>query len=146
MSRFVITCALLLLAPGSSMAQTPAADTTSKLFREISALNRAMEASVVGGSAKGAAAFYADDAIVRTPRRIVVRGREAVDRYFAQISNALSWKLDVIQVGGHVDAPWQVGKSTLISGTRPDTSVVNFVVYWRRQPDGKLKIELDYYQ
>ena len=95
-------------------------------------------------NAKAAGAFYADNAIIRTARGIVASGRPEIDRYFERVTDA-GWKLDVIAVGGHPDAPYQVGRSTLIHGVRQDTSVVDFVVYWRRQPDGTLKIELDYY-
>lgn len=130
--------------PAVTIAQSPAPDTTTAVFREVAALNRAMEAAAAGADARGAAAFYTDDGVIRTARRILVRGRAAIEQYFAQIKNAL-WKLDVIQVGGHPDAPYQVGRSTLIHGARPDTSVVEFVVYWRRQPDGTLRIELDYF-
>ena len=69
---------------------------------------------------KGAAAYYADDAVVRTARSVVAQGRGEIDRYFADIGKA-TWKLDVIQVGGDAQAPYQVGRSTLIHGTRPDT-------------------------
>jgi ketosteroid isomerase-like protein len=138
-----LVIALSLFCAGSASAQQPANDTTA-LRREIEALNRGMEDAVNRGDLKGAAAFYADNAIVRTARRIIAQGRKQIDDYFAGIGKA-SWKLDVIQVGGDRDAPYQVGRSTLIHGARPDTSVVSFVVYWRRQTDGKLKIELDYY-
>lgn len=142
--RTTIAVIASLLAASPLPAQTPAQADTSALFREVEALNRGMEAAVNRGDLKGAAAFYADNAIVRTARSIIVQGRAAVDRYFESIGKA-TWKLDVIQVGGHKDAPYQVGRSTLIHGTKPDTSVVSFVVYWRRQKDGQLKIELDYY-
>jgi ketosteroid isomerase-like protein len=103
-----------------------------------------MEAAVNRGDLKAAAAFYADDAIVRTLQGIDAQGRAAVDRYFEGIGKA-QWKLDVIQVGGLPDSPYQVGRSTLIHGTRPDTSIVGFVLLWKRQSNGQLRIALDYY-
>ena len=140
----LLTIAWLHCLGGSAGAQQTVPDTTHAVYREVVALNRAMEQSAAGATARGASAFYADDAIIRTARRIVARGRQQIERYFDQVRNAV-WKLEVIQVGGHNDAPYQVGRSVLIHGTRPDTSVVDFVVYWRRQSDGKLRIELDYY-
>lgn len=145
--RTMIAVIATLLAAGPGQAQAPATSArpdASALFREVEALNRGMEAAVNRGDLAGAAAFYADNGIVRTARSIIVQGRAAIDRYFEAIGKA-TWKLDVLQVGGHKDAPYQVGRSTLIHGARPDTSVVSFVVYWRRQQDGQLKIELDYY-
>jgi len=118
---------------------------TAALRREVEQLNRGMEAAVNRGDLKGAAAFYADDAIVRTAGQIVAQGRRQVDEYFTGIAHAKSWKLDVIQVGGTRDNAWQVGRSTLVHGQPERTSVVQFLVIWTRQPDGRLRISLDYY-
>lgn len=108
----------LLIACASSSAlaqQTPAPD-TSALYREVEQLNRGMEAAFNRGDLRGAAAFYADDAIVRTARSIVAQGRAALDQYFLDIADPKSWKLDVIQVGGTRDMAFQVGRSTLVHG------------------------------
>ena len=104
-----------------------------------------MEAAVNRGDLLAAAAFYADDAVVRTATSVVAKGRAAIDRYFQSIGQARSWKLDVRDTGGPRDMPWQVGRSTLVHGAKPDTSVVDFLVIWKRQPDGQLRIMLDYY-
>ena len=122
-----------------------AATDTAALRRDVEQLNRGMEAAFNRGDLKGAAAFYADDAIVRTPGGIVAAGRDAVDRYFTGIDHPRSWKLDVIQVGGTREQAWQVGRSTLVHGQPERTSVVQFLVLWTRQPDGRLRISLDYY-
>ncbi len=81
----------------------------------------------------------------RSAHSVVAKGRAAVDAYFKSIGAAKSWKLEVKDVGGSADSPFQIGRSTLVHGTRPDTSVVDFVVVWKRQKDGSLKIVLDYY-
>jgi ketosteroid isomerase-like protein len=135
--------AITFLLNAAPLAAQQAPDTVA-LRREIEQLNRGMEAAVNRGDLKGAAAFYADDAVVRGPRGVVAQGRASIDRYFMDIGKA-TWKLAVIQVGGDRNAPYQVGRSTLIHGARPDTSIVSFVAYWKRQPDGKLRILLDYY-
>ncbi|MGH7471689.1 MAG: DUF4440 domain-containing protein [Longimicrobiales bacterium] len=140
-------CPLFLIAlmgaSAGATAQRAPADSAA-LRREIEQLNRGMEAAVNRGDPLAAAAFYADDAVVRTLRGEDARGRAALDRYFQGFGKA-QWKLDVIQVGGHPDAPYQVGRSTLIHGARPDTSIVGFVVVWKRQNNGQLRIVLDYY-
>ena len=127
------------------LAFAQATTDTAALRREVEQLNREMEAAVNRGDLKGAAAYYADDAIVRTAGQVVAQGRRAVDEYFTGIAHAKSWKLDVIQVGGTRDNAWQVGRSTLVHGQPERTSVVQFLVIWRRQADGKLRIALDYY-
>lgn len=113
-------------------------------WREVAAANRAMEAAVNSGDPLTAAGFYADDAVIRNGERVVAQGRAAIDQYFSEIGPA-TWILEVRDVGGDPDVPYQVGRSTLIHGTPPDTTTVDFVVYWRRQTDGRLRIALDYY-
>ena len=75
-------------------------------------------------------------------------GRAAVDEYWMDIRNAKSWKLDVIDVGGPADHPYQIGRSTLdTTGPNGDrTSVVEFLVVWRREPGGNLRMVVDYYR
>ena len=139
--------ATLLLAATSTVASAqtaPPADTAA-LRREVEQVARAMEDAVTRGDLKAAASYYADDAIVRTARGIVAQGRAGIDQYFMGIAGAKSWKLDVTQVGGTADAPWWVGRSTLVHGTPERTSIVQFLVLLRRQPDGKLRVVLDYY-
>jgi uncharacterized protein (TIGR02246 family) len=127
------------------LAFAQATSDTAALRREVEQLNRGMEDAVNRGDLKAAAAFYADDAIVRTSSQIVAQGRKQVDAYFTGIAHAKSWKLDVIQVGGTRDNPWQVGRSTLVHGQPEHSSVVQFLVIWRRQADGRLRVALDYY-
>jgi uncharacterized protein (TIGR02246 family) len=134
----------MLTALAFAFVQAVATDTTA-LRTEVEQLNRGMEAAFNRGDLKGAAAFYADDAIVRTARGIVAHGREQVDDYFTGIGHPKSWKLDVIQVGGTHDHAWQVGRSTLVHGQPERTSVVQFLLVWTRQRDGRLRITLDYY-
>ena len=127
-----------------AVAQAQATDTAA-LRREVEQLNRGMEAAFNRGDLKGAAAFYSDDAIVRTASGIVAQGRRGVDEYFTGIGHPKSWKLDVIQVGGTRDHAWQVGRSTLVHGQPQRTSVVQFLLLWKRQRNGQLRITLDYY-
>jgi ketosteroid isomerase-like protein len=134
---------LIILGHASTVVAQASSDTTA-LRREIEQLNRGMEAAVNRGDLLAAAAFYADDAVVRTLNGVVAQGRTAIDGYFRSIGKA-QWKLDVIAVGGAADSPYQVGRSTLIHGSRPDTSIVGFLVIWKRQRTGQLRIALDYY-
>jgi uncharacterized protein (TIGR02246 family) len=117
------------------------------LHREIVALNRNMEAAIARGDLAAAAAFYADDARIVGPRGFEVKGRKAIDDYWASVGNARSWKLEVWEVGGSRDEAYQVGRSTLVHGAtgQERTSVTDFVVIWKRQADGTLRIALDFY-
>ena len=120
----------------------------SALEGEIRRLNAEMVAAVARRDAASVARFYADDARLIGPRRQTVRGREAIDRYWAALTTATEWKLEVVEVGGTRAAAYQVGVSSLTTiapnGTA-QTYTSDFVVIWKRQPDGSLRITLDLY-
>ena len=118
------------------------------LRAEIQAVNDSMVAAFNSGDLRAVARFYADDARIDGERGELVEGRAAVDKYWMDIRDAKSWKLDVIDVGGPADHPYQVGRSTLVTtGPNGDrTSVVEFLVVWRREPGGNLRMVVDYYR
>ena len=132
-------------ARASAASATPPRDTV--LYNEVVRLNRAMEAAIGRDDVAAAARFYADDARILGPRGFEVNGRKAIDEYWAGIGNARSWKLEAWDVGGSRDEAYQVGRSTLVHGApgQERTSVVEFVVIWKRQADGALRIALDFY-
>ena len=149
MSRLVTLVAAGLSCVGAEIASaqvTPSKDVHA-VRREVESLNRAMEAAVARGDLKGAAAFYADNAVVRSAHGVEAQGRAAVDRYFVGIANAKRWKLDVygVTVPRESNLVYETGRSTLVHGSPERTSVVQFLVVWERQRDGGLKIVLDYY-
>jgi ketosteroid isomerase-like protein len=123
-------------------AQDPA------LRAEIRAVNDSMAAAFNRGDMLAVARFYTDDARIDGERGELVQGRAAIDAYWTGLRNPKSWKLDVIEVGGPRDHPYQIGRSTLVtSGPSGDrTSVVEFLVIWRRQPNGALRMAVDYYR
>jgi len=139
LARSVLAAALIV--PATLRAQR------SDLRQEIDSLNRAMEHAFLKRDMMAVARFYADDAKLMGPRGADVSGRAAIDRYWSEIEGAKSWKLEVLEVGGDRTTAYQVGRSTLVTtaagGDR--TSVSRFVVIWKRQPDGRLKIALDFY-
>jgi ketosteroid isomerase-like protein len=142
-SRWLILLIALIL-PAMARAQSP---DLAAIRAEVESVNRAMEAAFNRGDMLAVARFYADDAAIMGPR-MRVRGRENLDRYWQGITNPKSWRLDVFEVGGSRDEPWQVGRSTLVSlgaGGEEHTSVVDFIVLWRRQADGRLRIHVDMY-
>ena len=140
----------LFAVPSFGQSAAPAASTSNDgIRREVEAVNRAMEEAFNRGDLVGVARFYADDARIMGPRGEIVQSRERLDRYWAGIRNMnpRSWKLDVIEVGGSRDEPWQLGRSTLVTGTagQEQSSITDFIVLWRRQADGQLRIYIDLY-
>ena len=139
---YLIACILAFAAAPPLAAQQTA------LHAEVTRLNEEMMAAFRSGDRAAVARFYADDARIVGPQRRVVQGREAIDRYWASVGSPAEWKLEVVEVGGSADEAYQLGVSTLTSPGRdgtPDTYTCDFVVIWKRQPDGKLRITLDQY-
>jgi uncharacterized protein (TIGR02246 family) len=141
MTRLTAALFLFALAP-NAIAQKP------DLRAEIQAVNDSMVAAFNTGNMLSVARFYTDDARVDGERGEVVQGRAAIDKYWSGIRNAKSWKLEVIEVGGHRDHPYQIGRSTLVqSGPQGErTSVVEFLGIWRRDAKGGLRLAVDYYR
>jgi ketosteroid isomerase-like protein len=133
--------AILVAVPSLAMAQK------TDLRREIDSLNRAMERAFNAGNLMAVSRFYADDAKLMGPRNDDVQGRAAIDRYWTGIRGAKSWKLDVLEVGGDRNTVYQVGRSTLVTtGANGDqSSISRFMVIWKRQPNGQMKIAIDFY-
>ena len=120
------------------------------LRQELERVNAEMAAIFNRGDYLGAARFYTDDAQIIGPGNVRVTGRAAVDRYWTSIPAGATWKLDVLEVGGSHASPWQLGRSTLVmpgrdANSAPNTSIVDFVAIWKRQPDRSLKLYIDMY-
>lgn len=116
------------------------------LWREIRLLNDSVEAAFNRGDMAVAATFYAADARMRGPRTPEVRGRTAIDGYWAGIRNPVRWTLEVLDVGGDQALASQLGRSHLTSRGRDGvehTSVTDFLVVWERQGAGPLRMVLD---
>ena len=117
------------------------------LRSEIEAANRALEVAFRTGDLLGVARSYQDDAILLSPSGKRVSGRVEIDEYWTRFQDPLDWQLEVFAVEGEGDIAYQRGRSHLVSkrdGER-HTSVVDFVLVWRRQPDGGWKIAVDAY-
>jgi len=138
----VLAAAILTAVPAQAQQARPSA-----LRAEIDSLNRAMERAFASGNMLAVARFYADDGVLMGPRGSRTAGRKDIDAYWQALREPKSWKLEVFDVGGSRDDAWQLGRSTLVmGGPQGDrTSIVNFIVIWKRQKDGTLKIALDFY-
>jgi ketosteroid isomerase-like protein len=147
MLKRTLAIGLLACLPVLARAQASTTADPAALRREVEALNREMEAAFNRGDLKAVAAFYADNAVVRTSRDVVAQGRAAVDEYFTGIQHPKRWKLDVYGVSAPEgsDLVFETGLSTLVAGSPEHVSPFEFALVWKRQSNGKLRIVLDYY-
>ena len=130
-------------------AAATATDTSrhAAMVKEVCAMNRELEQAVARRDLMAASAIYSDSGRLIGPGgRTEAAGRAAIDQFWRNIGNARSWRLDVFEVGGHRNSPYQIGRSTLVidSPTGPQTHVTQFVVLWRRE-NGRLRILIDSY-
>jgi uncharacterized protein (TIGR02246 family) len=153
LSLMLAACAVCALAQGSG---APAAksrnskvetQTSAQLREKIVALNRQMMETFKRGDLLGVSRFYADDATIFSHRGQKTQGREAIDKYWLGIKGGKDWKLEVIEVGGEGDAIYQIGTSSLTTERdgKESNYTCDFVVIWKRQPDGSYKIHVDIY-
>jgi C-terminal processing protease CtpA/Prc/ketosteroid isomerase-like protein len=125
---------------GPAAGAAGAAGAPDALRREVEALNAAMVAAFRRDPAS-VARFYTDDAtIVGAGARHT--GRAAVDRYWARATGFVDWTLEVLEVGGSPDAPWQRGRSTLV-GQGGRRMVTEFLGVLRRGAGGALRFHVD---
>jgi hypothetical protein len=74
-------------------------------------------------------------------------GRAAIDSYWVARPRPESWNIETLEVGGSRDQPWQHARSMRINRTAAgaDTSYTTFILVWKRDSAGKLRIYLDLY-
>jgi ketosteroid isomerase-like protein len=107
--------------------------------------NRKSIADFKKGDMLAVAHGYADDATIYFPRGKKVHGRKAIDRYWQGVKGAKDWTLETVEVGGTRDAIYEVGKSSLttVVAGKESTYVCDYVVIWKRQPDGTYRTHTD---
>lgn len=144
MRRLILASFGLFVVSARAHAQQPPADlppAKQALWREIRAVNDSMEAAYNRGDMKAVSLFYADDAKMIGGGSSTA-GRAAFDAYWARAgSSGGTWKLEIFKVGGSRELAYQTGRSTLITSNGP--SIVDFVVIWKRDAKGGLRISLD---
>jgi ketosteroid isomerase-like protein len=118
----------------------------------IEAANRQLMDAYNRGDTIAVARMYADDALMISDRGERYEGRVAIDKYWnpAPAPNAPpakpgKWTLEVLSLEGTDTMPVQRGRSILVMEWqgKPRVSDVQFVVIWRKQPDGSYKIAVD---
>lgn len=148
MTRLALLAALLLCVPAQGGTAQQARAAPRDLRAELVAMNDSLVSVFNRGNTAAVARFYADDARMDGEQGVVVQGRAAIDRFWAGVKNPKSWKLEVTAIGGRPDQPYEIGRSTIVtSGSNGGrVSVVEYLLIWRRDARGKLRIIVDYYR
>ncbi len=109
-------------------------------------LNQQMEEAFNKNDMTKVAAYYSDDGEI-VYDNYTVKGRANLDKYWMDLKDkGRGWTLTVVEIGGQGEFVYQLGKSDLkyISRGAETRSVTNFVLIWKKQPDGTYKIFRDY--
>jgi len=129
----------VMAQPGSSTERT-------RLYQTIDSLNKSMEKVFNADDMAATAELYSDDAEI-IGANYVVSGRKNLDNYWLSLKGrGRGWKLTVTEIGGAGDYIYQLGNSdlTYIVNGKETKSVTNFVLIWKKQPNGDYKIFRDY--
>lgn len=114
---------------------------------ELEARTRELETRYRAGNLLGVADLYADDGEIVDASGRRVRGRSELDAYWSAIEEPLDWRLETQALRGSGTIAYQTGTSTLSLRREgvAQTFVTDFLLVWRREPDGEWRIELDLY-
>lgn len=121
----------------SLLGATPA---QNSLRTEIDSLHATMIAAFKRDPAS-VAPFYTDDAKI-IGMGMNRSGRAQVDQYWSQGMGASDWILEVVEVGGTREAPWVLGRSTIV-GTGGRRMATDYMAVLARGSDGRLRYRID---
>jgi uncharacterized protein (TIGR02246 family) len=87
--------------------------------------------------------FYTDDAIFVAPGMAAIEGRTALLAHARQMTPLSSARIEVQSTDGEGDVAAILGSASWVNGPKDSggaTSLVRFLIVWRREPDGRWRI------
>jgi hypothetical protein len=138
----LILLLIALVAAGISSAAAQQTPSAAALRKEIDGFNASMVAAFKQNPASVASLYTDDGLIVGGGRRS--QGRAAVEEYWKGAAMFSDWRLETLESGGSVEAPWLYGRSVIVSRSG-STMETFFLGLLRRQPAGDLKMQVDAY-
>jgi len=123
---------------------------TDEVRASIAAIDKKFMEDVNWGNAAAGAAAYTDDAILMPPNHSPVEGKQAIEKYLAEIGSQLqasNFQLSILEVDVQ-------GDTTIVRGTYSSSFTVpgtdapmedrgKTLNVWKRQADGSWKLHRD---
>ena len=139
--------ALLILASACTSPAPP--DTRAADETAIRALDAQWSKTAAANDLDGAVSYYADDASLLPPNAPIAADKPAIRALWAALlvpGNSLSWEASKVDVSRSGDLAYIVGTYTLTTKDargNPVNDRGKFVEVWKKQADGKWKVEAD---
>lgn len=135
-------------ADAPTALSTAAAADPAHIRQVIDQNNARLIAAFVAGDAAGAAALFADDAVLMLPGVPQFRGRATIEQALAGAFGAVDYhsvEANVQEVQFFGDYALEMGTSqfTYAVGGRTFVDQGKYVVAWKREPSGEWKIHRD---
>jgi ketosteroid isomerase-like protein len=113
----------------------------SEDYATIEANGEPFIASLISGDWAALSAHYAEDAVLYPPARDPVRGRAAIETFFASFPPVIELVPDVEKIDGSGDTAYVQGSSVVTfapeGGGEPVHEKLKFIEIHRKQPDGR---------
>jgi len=116
-----------------------------RYFLEIEARNRHLESAFQAGNLLGVADVYADDAVLIDAHGKRTSGRSEIDEFWSAIEKPVALELELRTLRGSEAVAYETGVSRMTTRQAGELATVEseFMLLWRRDPDGEWRITLD---
>ena len=132
-TAWTLALALLLIVGCAA----PQQDNTDEARAGIEATNVQFMDAFSAGEAADVAACYTEDAQFMPPNGEIVSGREAIQEAMQGLTDAgiKGLQLETVEVEGHGDTAYEVGKGTLTGEDGQTIDEVKYIVIWKKVGD-----------
>ena len=146
--RTVVHVALILAVSSTASAASKTDETVRQARAAIEAANARFSEAFARGDARALAAMYTSDAIAFPPDSEMIRGNEAIGRFWkaTRDGGVQSATLTTVDVERNGDLACEVGNVSLTiqpAGKEATSAMAKYVVVWKRQADGSWKLHRD---
>jgi uncharacterized protein (TIGR02246 family) len=141
-------CLIVLLMMWGCGTQTPP-DTRAADEKTIRDLDAQWEKAAAARDVDGTVSYYADDASLLAPNVAIASDKASIRASWAGLlgpDNSLAWQANKVEVARSSDLAYIVGSYQLTmkdSQGKPAADRGKFVEVWKKQADGKWKVEAD---